>query len=504
MKRIVEQVLLNGFKALFISSLLLGQNALASKLTPESYYAQVIKDSPFVERVYKFELLTPDQQQARAKQIKKLSDRGVASGTETSDELKTIVSEFLAISEPEALHKFLEAQDKNYPNLKNNDSRFFVALATPMMSVRSFVYRFYTLSDQLRPARAAAVTTLNNISTNLSVFMPYQHSRVVFRYLTEPHLINGQPVIQFASEGYFQSYLATIVLDAQEEAVSRISALGVTDDIVWDQRIIYGPKSFSDNIGRFQKISAAEKSLILSQMHLAMAGITSFRSYSTFNSIKLSRSMGFEFGLDSALGNPNGINMKKRVEKIRNRDYAELGARFSDYESWMDLSLGHLRKAVEELDLGYVALKNRKNDESFFMGGFGITDDKFGGLHIDQLKSMMKGRTKLRSVITGDTAVVDIPAYYANPPINLKKLYPSENGFAKNGEWEVLKVGGKSYPNARYRNYDFERPMQWPHQEYKIIFPEVKSNEELQQSMRVLSQSWGGFAGVMPFVGFFN
>jgi len=111
---------------------------------------------------------------------------------------------------------------------------------------------------------------------------------------------------------------------------------------------------------------------------------------------------------------------------------------------------------------------------------------------------MVEGRAQIRSGITGEVVVVDLPGFFSNPPQDLKAFLPTE--FESSQEWKniELKDGTGKVHKLKARNYEVGRGVNWDSATYKSIFPEISSGKSVPESIRILSQSWGGWMAAMP------
>lgn len=158
-------------------------------------------------------------------------------------------------------------------------------------------------------------------------------------------------------------------------------------------------------------------------------------------------------------------------------------------------SLEYLAKAVDKGSDAWGAIQKRPASSlNFIDSAYVLPFQRTIDLRFENLKYMLKGRKEVRSVITGDDVLVDIPEWYNNPPHDLKRLYgwgfQQGTEFIDNAKVKTKSAGEVTLPP--YRNYLHGRAITWDKKEYKKIFPNLQTDEQLVRFNRILAESWGG------------
>lgn len=432
-----------------------------------------------------------------------------------SPEMKKFREEFLKIKTADELDSKLTELDKNYDKLASDDIKFIAAQLIPMRAMRGLVWRLIPTVEDTKITHSLLVTQVKSLAVNMKIFLPTEQWNAAFDYVTQPFVQNGQfpfvaageAIAQFpkGSEVYVQAYVRSTVLPMLRTSAKRLEKLDLTDDqVVWDNKLLYGPGSFPSAVDRYALVGEVEKQNSLMNIYGTMSELAYQSAYSQEGGMKMNQQISKLYGWDSILGQVDGVPASKRVKVIREAQYRNWGKLFNDGQEWLNLSWNYLARSVEHGDLAWTAMKNRPVSEIYFADNSrSLPFQRPIGLRLDNLKKMIEGPAMIRSFITEETTTVNLKDFYLNPPKDLKDLYATqfEGGSEMNSMSLKTNAGVKKFS---YRNYLHGRPTGWNVEVYKRYFPQVNSGSDLQNTARILSQGWGSSTIAMPLANYLN
>ena len=156
-------------------------------------------------------------------------------------------------------------------------------------------------------------------------------------------------------------------------------------------------------------------------------------------------------------------------------------------------------------------MKSRPVSEAYFKDTSGILPfQRTIKARFDNLKYMIGGSRKIASVITREEVLVNLPAWYdeSSCPKDLKKLFgiapfrdEKKDEFISDKE---ITIDEQKVTLPPFRNYLKGSSINWDLSQYSQIFPGVMNGQQLIDSARILSQSWGGGLIAMPLANYLN
>jgi hypothetical protein len=455
----------------------------------------------------------------KVKYKKETTRRPTASSDNLSPEYIKLRDEYLKIKDPLKLHQFLVKIDQNYDSYPT-DVKFFVALTVPTAASRSVVYRSYDLANKHKLFRASIVTVLMRLAAGIEMLEPGQQSETYFRYATEPFL-PGDNLKKFKKEEDIQTYFMTEVRPLIETAIERIKNLDLSSDkIVLDLQLMNGAASFQDGIERYRLIGNPEKNLVLSTLNANLAGIYQFNSYHINGLINFNKEVSKIFGFESfrIISRVEGMSSKKFVDVFKRKEFKKLFTIRENGAEDMKKSYAYMREAAIYSHYTWNEMKERNLNEDDilrfdlvgpFRTAFDMTDTNLIALfgagepvsNDNGTVSITQGEIPLiRSEVTGQTVKVNMAGYFNNPPKDLKALLPQT--FEEGQKYKRIKVTGKDGKTEyfEYRNYKRGMPKSWDHDQYKHLFPELKSNQKVSDAIAVIGQSFSTGVVFVPMV----
>lgn len=511
------------YKIYLVAALFVGAVQVEAKSSASEYYQQLVKKAPY-ESSWKthFPQVSQKTQESMAKVMDtQESQRKVASELDKeffekqmSEPMKKFRDAFLQVNTPEELEALLVQAEKNYNNYPK-DLKFIVAQVLPLRALRGLVWRLIPTVKKTKAAHSILLTQIKNFGVNIDLLLPTPQWKAGFAYLTQPFVENGEApfirkgliVEQFAigSEVDIQSYIRYAIIPALRTAAARLEIIDVSSSLyVWDNKFLYGSGSFPSVIDRYALFGEAERHVALSNIYLALSELNFQSGYSAQGALELSQDMARIYGFDGFFSKIDGVPAKKRIELIRKSKFTNYGLLFQDGAQWTTDALDFLSRGIEHGELAWKVLQKRPISEMYMMNNsYGLAFQRPVTYRFNNLKRLTEGPVKVHSFITDEAVTVNLKEYYTNPPKDLKQLYATQF----EGGSEMLKMTlteGKEAKDKEYRNYLHGRAAGWNLNLYRPYFPEIKSNEDLKRTARVLTQGWGTFALAMPLLGYLN
>ncbi len=489
-------------KLIVVSALVLASSAVWAK--PAKYSAQVASQSPFTAVEYSWTSAEASQKlKAQFEKSKRVpSSQLKADEDMMSTEFKATRNKFLAIKTPEELETFLTDLDKNFDSFKENDQKFFAAQIIPLRELRGFLWKSQPVFSKTKITHSVVLTAVKSTVSAVQVYLPTDQWKAGLGYVSQPFARDQKVSTQFQNEADVVSFVSGAFRQSLLKSARRIQALDLKDSyIAWDNKLLYGKASFQDDIDRYRLVGEVERLSTLASLHATLSQIAYQRAYSAENSLNMYQDIGKLYGFDGFFSKVDGAPASKRSAVMRKPAYQNYGVLVEDGAKWMEQSFQHMRESVRLTSALWNQIKreDRPISEAFiFDSTFARPYERGGDLSMANLEAMVEGRAQIRSGITGEVVVVDLPGFFSNPPQDLKAFLPTE--FESSQEWKniELKDGAGKVHKLKARNYEVGRGVNWDSATYKSIFPEISSGKSVPESIRILSQSWGGWMAAMP------
>tara|TARA_R110002072_G_scaffold276051_1_gene437322 strand:+ start:50107 stop:51609 length:1503 start_codon:yes stop_codon:yes gene_type:complete len=422
-----------------------------------------------------------------------------------SKEYKEMRDKVIGAKSADELHQMILNVEKKmdaYPA----DAKFLASMLVTLKPFRGIVYRMIPLVEKPRITHSFLRNQVKTMASNMRVYLPTEHWEAGFAYITQPYSDNGEVVKQFTHPKLFskdktsgvikfQEYVATDIYPAITDSAKIVEEIEFEKPIIWDNKIVFGPESFQDEIleNRYRYMQEGERRLALSSLHMGLHYITYFNSYNIEGSLKLSKDIGKLYGVDGFFGGANSregapsYKVSKQVNK-----YKDLYTINDMGQTYMELSFKHLQEGVRQLRLAREELRNEAPNRLFVLntGRLDPWDENFEKTmaNIECAIEDVDGDSKVcsvRSAITGETVKVDLRKFYYNPPTDMKDLMPIA------WDTEKTKIKNKKL-GVSYPNYFWGLPTKWNAKAYSNYFPEAGANSDMRKYVRVMRQSWGG------------
>ncbi len=459
-------------------SLLLSSNpVLADKAVAKAYRAADLTAFPW---------LTEAQYQKQKTVAVQRGSRGVASSSELSDDLlspefKAFRTKFFATQTANQLHQLINESDASF-DAYPNDLKFFLSNLSVMKTYRGILFRAKPLVSPVPVVHSMILSWLRMLVTSTQVGLPTGQWKAGIAYITEPP---EEQVAYIKTEDDLAHFFSDELYPAMLKSATRLQGLNLDKPIIWDNQMLYGTASFQDSLDRYFLIDQAELNAALSMVHGNLNGIAALSAYRISDSFKAMEKLGFLYGFDGFKFGVEGGPARDRVEVIKKlKNYLVLRD-----PAWMKLSFKHLQESTWRAGLVWQELKDKpRSNRMVFRNAVFSAWNREIDLNFGTMESLMKGKTVVRSAITGETLTVDLQAFFDNPPQDLKALLPT--AFEEGPK--MIKKGSGAFKGEKYRNYFEGQATAWNVELYKKYFPDLKSSGDIPSAYRILTQAWGG------------
>ena len=447
-----------------------------------------------------------DKLEAQARERSKrrvIASVDIAGEDLLSKEYKAFRKTFLAIKSSSEIDGLLKNLDAHYAT-SPDDLKFAAVQLVPLLAFRSIVYRMVPLAEQAKVTQSMLLTMVKQMSSGMHVYLPTDQWAAGFAYVTEP---SDLAQTRFKSEADLQLALASEVLPQLTNSAKRLRELNFSRaSVVTDSQLMYGTASFSDNMNRYRQVGEAERYGEIANIHLGISWISMFCAYNLDHMFELSQDLGRLYGVDGFefWKGVEGAPASRRAEILSDPKYASFLTLSKYGTDWTQTSLKHLKQAVLYSNVVWMETKGRPASESSALDPAFINPaGKQIDLTLPSVKAMIAGKAQITSAITGEKMDIDLPAFYNNPPQDLKALLPNHFDESPLLNSKSLKTADGSTQTVQYHNYLSGRATGWNVAAYQKFFPDVKSSADIARSAKILSQTWGGgISGItLAFIG---
>ena len=438
---------------------------------------------------------------------KRRNDRKVANvineKTQMSDKYREFRDKFITFKTADQVAEALDKLNNEY-NTYPNDLKFIAAHLIPLKAFRGITWRLIPLMQKQNITHSMLLTQTKKMAAQMKVYFPdTKHMEASFSYVIEPFMVTnkeGQVALapRIHDDVEFQLFLTREVYPALLEKARRLKNLNLSSqEILWDNKMIYGTESFVDDIDRFKILGEADRHLALSATHQGLSFLSFICGYSLKNLFSYIKEQGKLYGVDGfgwgtvvGIDDVDGVSSFKKVKIAKRKEFSELFTLHTEGRSRTRQALLHLRESIYQLKLVWEEVKDRPSNEFAFLNPGKITPwRRIIEADLDSVMAMVEGPTELRSSIDGNTVQIDLPRFFNDPEPDLKNFLPIL--------WETHegKDKSKTFSNGKtiqYTNYYWGRPQSWDKKIYQKYFANLKNGTEVKNKLRILSQAFGG------------
>lgn len=492
-------------------------------LTPEKYFEMISSVAPY-DATWKETF--PKESQAQVEKSNKAmkeqeNKRSIASEldpeffeSKMSPAFKKFREQFLAAKTADDLENLLVTAEANYESYPA-DLQFIAAQFIPLRSLRGIVWRVVPTVEKSKAVHSVLLTQVKNMAVGIKILLPTDQWTAGFAYITQPFIESGiapfknkgQLVRQFekANEADVQSYVRGVVIPMLTKSAARLEKLDLSAELsAWDNKLLYGTGTFPSALDRYALVGEVERHAALTNIYAMLSELNYQSAYSMQGALAMNQEISKLYGFDGVFSRVDGVPANKRVAIIKSDKYSNWGRLFSDGSRYLNDAWFHLQKSVEHGDMMWQAMKNRPVSEMYAIeNSYVLPFQRPIANRFESLKRIVSGPTTVRSFITDETVKINLKDFYLNPPSSLRDLYP----VAFEGGTEMISKSfgtGKEAVTVKYRNFTMGRPTGWNLKVYNKYFPDVKTDKDLEKSVRVLTQGWGTFVIASPMMQYMN
>ncbi len=430
--------------------------------------------------------------------------RDVASSDwagQQSAEYRAFRDRFESVKNPDELHWLLGELEARYDK-HPTDLKLVTIAMSGLRTYRGIVYRFGPLFDNVKFAKAQAMTSIGRFFRALNIQLPYEHVKVVQLYLQEP---SAQELNRrFNEEDNARVFLVNEVLRNHEVSVARIEKLSLEVPPVVDGSLMLGLGRQAPGTARFA-FGEAQRQNLLAALRSEMAGLAVLAAYSVVGKIDVHYDLMKALHSDSTRSAPYvaGLTTEDVVSvfrKDRYKNYLTLLPKSG--VTWMRRARVEAQKSVEHSILYWNEVKTYAGSQIPQYDPAGLNNQVAQlDSQLQTLSALLEGRTVLRDAVTGEMVEVNMDAYFENPPSDRKVFFPTVFRTPDANRTRVGKVGmGRKATEYRIPDFSIGEPIGWDLKLWQRYFPRVKSQEDLQVAFRVVSQNWGNLFPAFIFV----
>ncbi len=541
------------FLALTISGALVASSAwsmtkpkFSSVMDPKKYYAIFEKNAPKIPAA-DADPYSPSESEKIAANIQ--SQRAPAQEIDgkviASAEFSALSKEFFQItsaSRPPAnkpellsantdkLEAFLQKLELNYHSFKETDTKLFALELIPLRTMRGIVWKMIGIFNgrKTHPAHTLSLTAFKNFAGQMNIDFPDESWEVGFDYLTQPYVRDVKDkegntteievAKEFDSLADFQTFVAQLAV-AMTSAKDELKLLDVgpkAKPVVWDQKIVFGPKTLADDLIRYKRVGELEKQLLLSNMYFAISQLTFMQAYSLNGSLDIFSEIGWMYGLDSNgprqfINGVEGITAKQMHNSLSAKYKDVVGVRIPGHQSDVANAFKNFKNALGALNAAWkdANAKDRVTRGVWlFNSGYTMRDSKYINTKFEELRHAVNGKVKVRNGVTGESATIDLPNFFDSPNFGAEtfaSLLPTDFVDPLVPGKEMVPIVLTDSKNTKYsrefRDYRQGSGKAWNLATYNKLFPDAQNQDQLKEAFRVFHSLFADFTTIKLFNG---
>lgn len=488
-----------------IRILILGLCLFQASVAYSKPKTNILVKSPFKTEKFNFPAWSEDDAIMKMKaseKKRKPANSAMIDDSMMSKELKAIQVKIHAVQSSEGMETLLTELDKNYESYPT-DVKFYITQIMPIRAFRGLFYRLKPLFDgKSNFVHSQILTTAKSMATRVQLYLPYDYADAGFEYISTPFMnSSGKMVESFETEEDLQVWMVNELLPLVNTGIARLEKLNLVEPVIWDQKMVFGPKAFGDGINRFKLIGEFEKNLSLSGLYNSVATIATSRAYSVENAIGLYKEVGFLYGFDGfgLFNRIDGVSAEKVSKVMRKPEFKITGTLIVDGGQWMEYAYRSTQKSIKRLIVAWNLSSSERKDENLYAFNTGFInvnrDEVEENLKIINRVVTSKEVESLRSAVTGEIVQLNFSKLFNSPPKDLKAFLPTSFDQKKNSSRSVVLADG-STKTISYRNFAQGSANGWDLKEFENYFPSVKSNDDVYRTLRVLNHIQGNWLAI--------
>lgn len=442
------------------------------------------------------------------KSKRKIASSMSFNGSDLSQDFKSLRDQWLKVTNGDEMEALLKHSHQNYGKY-SEDARYFLAQMHTAIPLRGIIWRLRPLFEQRqgflgnKSTHVTAVQAVRSAVTGLKMFLPTKQSDASIQYFTEPSS-EMTKVDQFHSVSQFQKFLMETMIPSINESILRLQTIskGSAQKVfVWDNKMAFGRGTFEDEVQRYVGNGAAEINMTIAALYRAYHNIYVYCAYNQDAAIKVAGDIGSHFGLDASVfaskKNDLGITDQERVAIVKN---AATRNKFLELRNYDGSTYGNqlmkqawiaLKNSVVYADRAYQYLQGRESTKSMGINPLFFQQETSPNIEkgIANMKAVVQGPTEVRDPVSGDTVIINLPAFYQEPPQTLSVLMATN---FESGEVQKT-IKNKKGESLVVRNYLHGRSIAWDNNAWKKYVPsaEGKSPGYMAEARRIIHYSLG-------------
>ncbi|HEX4924756.1 MAG TPA: hypothetical protein VFV50_11750 [Bdellovibrionales bacterium] len=400
----------------------------------------------------------------------------------------------------DVLIKDLEA---NYEQLQP-DAKFMAAFWISLKPWKAFIQRARPLVERHNLSQSAIVTFMRATYASINVFVPDTPAwKAGFDYVTMPSADMGPDI---SNESQLYHFASSQILPALDAFNARIYKLNFeAKPIYFDNKVLVRSANFVSTRDRHVRLGEAERLSVLAGGLLAYSNLAGAMAYSWDGFFKAVDNVGTVYGFNSKL-NDGSMTAARRFQEIKEqsslfklRPDGPGAPTYNRSKEWTkNVAFVKFKEGLRAARASWTWLKkNAANDDATrnifdpraFIPFTRIIDTSF-----DNIDSLLHDRGIASAVVNGQAVDINFKLMFEDPPLALTEFFPVEFEGGQNKQIDPI-------TRKQYRNYNYGNPKGWNIGAYQKYFPNVKNNEDVKQTARVLNQAWGGWLLGIPIAG---
>lgn len=449
-----------------------------------------------------------------SKSERKPADSSLLTDSNMTPSMKVIRDAIAGVDSADALDVKLDELKAAYPNM-SPDAKFVAVQLLALKPLRGIVWQLRPMFEKGEAGllgkfsgnaatHSAAVTVLRMVAQTTGLYLPTSQSSALFDYLTMPsksmHLADRiDTVVKF--QKFLVLKMIPVLETAKNEIEPMLAVKGKT--YVIDYRSLMGEKSFPGNVGRYGAYGDAEVLLTSAAIHRVKHNILVFAAYNQDELMNVMGDLGKMYGVNGFWSKDLGVSTREKVEVLSSYESKEF---LTLRKTTTNAKLGqsYMNEAFKSLVLSANQTKDAYDILAVMPGGSNTMLNPLFfksdlqpelGAGVAKLVEAVKGRTKVRNVVTGDEMDIDIPHFYQNAPKNLLRLLPKTTERSANKEFEFTNDIGEK---LMVRNYRDGRPLTYWNGEWQRLFPKLSANTNMNEVFRNMAYSHGPMVVLGP------
>lgn len=451
---------------------------------------------------------TADKAPAVPASKRKIASSQTFSESDLSADFKKLRTEWLKVQTPDQLEGLLKTSYANFDSY-SDDTKYFLTQAHVALPLRGIVWRLRPLFEKgnsflgNKATHVTAIQILRSVAGTIDMALPTDQGKATFKYFTEPST-DMSNASQFKSIAEFQNFLSDVMVKKLQESTTRIETLIAKNPstiFVWDNKMLFGTGAFRDDIQRYSGHGAAEMHLAASAYYRSLHGILVFGAYNQDQSLDVAKKLGAHVGQDSIsiLGKEKedlGLTDQERVgvmKEFTSKGFLSLRDTASNPYGTKMMKQAYiaLKNYVFHANAAYALLQDKDANPAMALNPIHFSSESQAHLSkgISNMVAVVKGEAEVRDPVSGKSVVVNLPAFYNNPPKNLSVLMATK---FEQGENEKT-IKAKNGESLKVRNYYKGRSIGWNNDAWKAIVPSAagQSSEYMAEARRIIRYSRG-------------